>query len=349
MKDVGKLVRLDPELAYLTLLTAEGLKPISRWEGPFGRKEIRTLESLGLGPVVVERKLPSGTTVQELLFGLNRSYIEVYRRRFSGSPVAKSEDDMRLEGFLFGYPPCCVEEFIEEGYHENGLPPEDQRLLFHWACRGCQVTPLLLPEYRRIWDECEKLLSHASGRGLLKRLVGGIAAACLILFPSLPAVGGGTDPHVIYIAEDRDNDGLKDSEETRLSTDPDDPDTDDDGVPDGVQLAKVMLKAIEDLDTAQSKTHPYKVEYAMRGLERCGICGEYVNMGYIVIVNPLKDIKVEVPYIALHYMEHGSLSYRGDLHEGRVDPVKLAEALELELLSADPVTWGEVKKTLRRR
>jgi len=77
--------------------------------------------------------------------------------------------------------------------------------------------------------------------------------------------------------------------------------------------------------------------------------GEYVNMGYIVIVNPLKDIKVEVPYIALHYMEHGSLSYRGDLHEGRVDPVKLAEALELELLSADPVTWGEVKKTLRRR
>lgn len=342
-----KLVRnLDPELAYLTLLTAEGLKPMSRWEGPFGREEIETLESLGLGPVVVERKLPSGTAVQELLFGLDRPYIGVYRRRFSGSPLAKSEDDMRLEGFLFGYPPCCVEEFIEEGYHENGLPPEDQRLLFHWACRGCRVTPLLLPEYRRIWGECEKLLSHPSSQGLFKRLVGGIAAAaaCLILSPSHPA-GAWTDPHVVSITEDRDGDGLKDSEETRLRTDPDDPDTDEDGVPDGVQLAKGMLKAIEDLDTAPSKTHPYKVEYIMRGLERCGMCGECVNMGYIVIVNPSKDIKVQVPYIALHYMEHGSLSYMGDLHEGRIDPVKLAEALQL--LSADPVTWGEVKKTLR--
>jgi len=348
MRNAGKLVRnLDPELAYLTLLTAEGLKPISRWEGPFGSEEIKALESLGLGPVVVERKLLSGRTVHELLFGLNRSYLKAYRRMFSGSPVAKSEEDIRLEGFLFGYPPCCVEEFIEEGYHENGFPPDDQRLLFHWACRGCCVTPLLLPEYRSVRERCENLLSHASGQSLLRRLAGGIAAACLILFPSHPAMGGGTDPHLISIAEDRDGDGLKDSEETKLSTDPDDPDTDDDGVPDGVQLAKVMLKAIEDLDTAQSKTHPYKVENVMRGLERCGICGEYVNMGYIVIVNPLKDIKVEVPYIALHCMEHGSLSYRGDLHEGRIDPVKLAEALEL--LPVDPVTWGEVKKTLRMR
>lgn len=31
----------------------------------------------------------------------------------------------------------------------NDLAPETQAILFHWACRGCRVTPLLVPRYRR--------------------------------------------------------------------------------------------------------------------------------------------------------------------------------------------------------
>jgi hypothetical protein len=67
----------------------------------------------------------------------------------------------------------------------------------------------------------------------------------------------------------------------------------------------------------------------MFGLETCGVCGETVNMGTIEIVNPELGLRVEIPVLAIHYMEHGSLSYAGDIHEGRVDVTKLARALAL--------------------
>jgi hypothetical protein len=51
-------------------------------------------------------------------------------------------------------------------------------------------------------------------------------------------------------------------------------------------------------------------------------------MGFLRVINPDIPDSLEIPYIGLHYMEHGSFSYYGDLHVGRVNPVKLKELLE---------------------
>ena len=52
------------------------------------------------------------------------------------------------EGFLFGYPPCCVNEYIRHPYTQNGFTTEQQKILFHWACKNCEVTPFILPVYQ---------------------------------------------------------------------------------------------------------------------------------------------------------------------------------------------------------
>jgi glyoxylate utilization-related uncharacterized protein len=51
-------------------------------------------------------------------------------------------------------------------------------------------------------------------------------------------------------------------------------------------------------------------------------------MGYLEVVHPQKGITVEVPYISLHYMEHGSFSFEGTVNQGRVDLVKLHKILK---------------------
>jgi len=80
----------------------------------------------------------------------------------------------------------------------------------------------------------------------------------------------------------------------------------------------------------------YRIEHEERGLEICGICGAIRNMGYVEITNPNLELRIEVPYIALHYMEQGSFSHFGYyqdegglLHYGRIDIVLLAKALEM--------------------
>ena len=347
-----RLVRkLDPELAYLALLTDEGLKPMSRWEKSFGREEVQILQKLGLRPRVIERRVKTGKIVHELIFGRMNPHLDVYQRRFSGSPIDRSPETVKLEGFLFGYPCCCVEEFIRKGYQKNGLHPEDQRILFHWACRGCQVTPLLLPDYHRVWRECQELFSQPLGqtiplplwRRLSRRFAVVATTAWLVLAPGLVATGLKSDPHLLHVAEDKDGDGLSDFEESHLNTNPDNPDTDGDGVLDGAQLAQQMHSVIDTLKTYKNETEPYKAEYIMRGVEKCEICGQWVNMGYIVVINPLRELQMEIPYIGLHYMAHGSFAYEGDLHKGRIDPVKLAEILGLNPTSIKPACWAEIK------
>jgi hypothetical protein len=46
------------------------------------------------------------------------------------------------------------------------------------------------------------------------------------------------------------------------------------------------------------------------------------------VINPDMPDSLEIPYIGLHYMEHGSFSYYGDLHVGRINPVKLKKLLQ---------------------
>jgi len=154
---LGGLKAVDFELAYLALLTREGLKPMSRWERPPTGRERDLLARMGLITREVRRTVQIGGPVVETLLALSPGYIGAYERRFADRPIDKSLETIRLEGFLFGYPPCCVERYLEQPYAPNDQPDEVRTLLFHWPCRDCQITPLLLPAYQAIFTTVERI------------------------------------------------------------------------------------------------------------------------------------------------------------------------------------------------
>jgi len=147
---VRQLKNIDEQLAYLALLTCEGIKPLSRWEKPLDEEGLRLLEDIGLLTKQVRRTVKTQKEVIETIFSRSPGDIQVYEARFADTPIDKSPQAKRFEGFLFGYPPCCVEQFIRHPYAQNDLCPEDQKILFHWACRDCEITPILLPVYKRL-------------------------------------------------------------------------------------------------------------------------------------------------------------------------------------------------------
>jgi len=148
---VRELKDIDDELAYLALLTREGVKPLSRWEKPLDDCELGLLQRLGLLTKQIRRTVKTGRVVTETIFGVSPAYIKLYERRFGHTPIDKSAPTQRFEGFLFGFPPCCVDEYIRHPYTKNGLDREQQKILFHWACKDCKITPLLLPAYERAY------------------------------------------------------------------------------------------------------------------------------------------------------------------------------------------------------
>ena len=146
------LKEIDFELAYLALLTYEGLKPLSRWEKPLDEKGLEILRRLGLKTKQIRRKVKTGEDVIETIFSRSSTCLELYEQRFANTPVDKSAETQRFEGFLFGYPACCTDQYIRKPYAPNNIPADDQRILFHWACGNCKITPVLLPAYRRAYD-----------------------------------------------------------------------------------------------------------------------------------------------------------------------------------------------------
>ena len=154
---INGLKRIDPELAYLAVLTAEGLKPLSRWEKPLDASDLNLLGELGLLTKQITRTVKTGRRIIETVFGRSAAPLDFYEKRFADKPVDKSADTLRLEGYLFGYPPCCIEQHIRHPYAPNNLPPKDQRILFHWACKNCNITPALLPAYKRIFDSLNRI------------------------------------------------------------------------------------------------------------------------------------------------------------------------------------------------
>ncbi|MBN2021066.1 MAG: hypothetical protein JW749_12685 [Sedimentisphaerales bacterium] len=143
---------IDVELAYLALLTRRGLKPLSRWERPIDDRGLELLRRMGLITKRIERTVKIGRVISETIFSISSGYIQIYEQRFAGKPVDKSPEVQRFEGFLFGFPPCCVDEYIRHPYAKNNLNPDQQKILFHWACRDCKITPLLLPAYQAIYN-----------------------------------------------------------------------------------------------------------------------------------------------------------------------------------------------------
>ncbi len=135
-------------------------------------------------------------------------------------------------------------------------------------------------------------------------------------------------------ANDLDGDLLADSEELAVGMNLYDADQDGDLLPDGIQLAQRCAEAIDLLPLLEPNSPDvkgvHKVNYMMRGLEWCELCGQSVNMGYWQIVNPSLGASMNVPEIARHFMQHGSFSYLSDVHgTDRTDVANLLEILEL--------------------
>jgi hypothetical protein len=147
---IRALKETDFELAYLAVLTRNGLKPLSRWEKPLGERDLDALQQIGLQTRLVRRTVQTGKTVIEAIFSTSPTCLQLYLDRFAGRAVDKSPETVRIEGYLFGYPPCCVEQYARQPYASNDLPEERQKLLFHWACKDCPVTALLLPAYAKV-------------------------------------------------------------------------------------------------------------------------------------------------------------------------------------------------------
>ena len=329
------LCYLPFELAYLALLTKHGVKRLSRWEHGLSERDTSILGDLGLNVSEVERRTIFGRKTQETVFSMMKQATGLYISRFSGKRLTSKRDDIRLQGFLFDYPSCCVEEFIRHPYSKNGLSPEDQRILFHWACPGCKVTASLLKEYRLIHNECLRLFGGTEpvweparpdmGSVPLPSLLRPFqqkalpVALCLSALFLAPKAMGAPDPHLLPVADDEDSDYLSFREEVLKGMDWYNPSTAPDTLLDGVALALEVKALIDNLPETPQTDSPYKVYEYLYGVETCDICGEAVNMGHIVITHPLRELSMEVPLIAYHYLEHGSLAYMGSVHDGRLD------------------------------
>jgi hypothetical protein len=323
---------LEFELAYLASLTKERLKPVSRWEKPGGRESEAALRAAGLRTRSVRRILTNGREKSELVFSDSAACLDLYSSQFDGRRLKLDEPAMRLEGLLFGYPRCCVESYVAHGYRRNSLRRSDQRILFHWACPRCLVTPRLLPAYRRVYRETRRLVRGwpvAAGapadegvdkQGLRRVLATAAAVLALGCWPGAAHGFTGDDPHQIALEASQDPDGdlLLTSEERILGTAPELPDEDVNQVRDGVDLARSLAWAIDALPTEASTTRTYVVHHLAFGLETCEVCGQHVNMGLLEVVNPLENDSLGIPYIGRHFLEHGSFSYTGTVHSGRV-------------------------------
>lgn len=150
IRELEALWRVDRDLAYLAVLTCDGVKPLSRWERPLAGAELSALRGLGLTARTVTRLTErAGRESEDVVFAIEPEMIDRYVDVFDHQPLRISTALGRLEGHLFGFPSCCVDAFLSTPYTPNDLAPETQAILFHWACRGCRVTPLLVPRYRR--------------------------------------------------------------------------------------------------------------------------------------------------------------------------------------------------------
>ncbi len=145
----------------------------------------------------------------------------------------------------------------------------------------------------------------------------------------------GQDLHLLPVTNDSDGDLLKDGEERSFFYNPDVADQNANSVIDGIDLAEDLASQINALETYGlgyegdlPTTYTYRIDCLALGLENCSICGQEVNMGFTEIVNPVLNCKAYVPFIGLHFMEHGSFSYEGTENEGRVDILRLLSVFE---------------------
>ena len=311
----------DFEFYYLAELTRKKIKPLSRFEKNVNKKSLQWLKKQGFFVDIIPRKTLSGTQIAETIFSTSSRYIDFYRCRFNNTLLRKDRNEKRLEGFLFGYPSCCVHQFIERPYIANHLSESDQSLLFHWACPDCCITRELIPYYKPIYDSIEEWIdseikisqsANVYSKNYRRKLQTAVAAALLstgLLSAQTPA----DTTHFIPLPGDINNNGLSYAEEIYLGT------YEDGILNDCQEYAKLFKIIIDSLPDSVCTNKTYKIDNLMRGVIQCQACGNWINMGFVTIVNPLRNLEMELPYMALHYMENGYFSYGGNDTFNRVE------------------------------
>lgn len=326
------------DFAYLALLTQAGLKPLSRWEAAYGAREMELLDRLKLRHRPVDRWLWNREPAQELIFSRHLHQLRAYAELFQNRPIEQTLLQIRIEGKFFGYPECCIDHFVRHSYKANHLDPRLQQFLFHWACPRCRATAALLPRYQKIHRLCVSLYRQPASRPLPghfgKRWA--LAASLALALAQAPQCSRNflessepivPDAHLksLSLEADPDQDYIENFYETIIGLDGWRPDSDGDGVPDGSDLARSLYQACQSLPEQPRPDGPYIEHHMMRGLETCAVCSLTVNMGYAVIINPLDNLSLQIPYLSLHhFLEHGSFSYDGSVHgTGRINAALL--------------------------
>ncbi|MCF7885591.1 MAG: T9SS type A sorting domain-containing protein [Candidatus Marinimicrobia bacterium] len=304
----------DQEFIYLAFLGKNKIKPLSRWEDKFDYQHIDLLKNLGLKSGIIYRKLRNGKKSKELIFGKQTQYINIYQNNFDNQPITKSYHEQLLEGKLFGYPLCCIKNFIENGYTENEFQGEGQEILFHWACPGCKVTPQLIPIYRDIYDQLNgQNFDKPKCSAFLK------SAIASLLVVSLGTNIQAQDAHMLPVDKNGEENYLSYQEEIlfgyhRLAAL-------------GDIIAIKYYSIIDSLPNVEKGDSCYKIENKMRGVVECPICGKSINMGYIELNNPMRNLSIEIDYLALHFMQNGSFSYGDSVDNERLGTEKLKRIL----------------------
>ena len=83
---IRALKETDFELAYLAMLTREGLKPLSRWEKPLGERDLDALQQMGLQTRLLRRTVKTGKTLVEAIF----SPAPAFSARITGTVMPSS-------------------------------------------------------------------------------------------------------------------------------------------------------------------------------------------------------------------------------------------------------------------
>lgn len=321
----------DFELCYLAELTLQRIKPLSRWEKPLDRRAVRWLKRRGFSVETVKRKTRMNRPVSETVFSLSSRYVDLYAKKFAGTPINHNPETRQLEGFLFGYPSCCVRQFIRHPYAPNTLRHADQSLLFHWACPHCRVTQELVPYYRSVHDRIEAKGSWLNQKTTLqnspsRKTVLAAAAVLLISAGLLPADSKADETHFIPLPDDVNQNGLTSEEEIYLGA--------------YYEIANQPCQtwaaffqaAIDSLPDSVQTDQPYKLNHPARGIVPCPKCGEYVNMGYVTLIHPRRRLQMDIPYLGVHFLEHGWFSYGDNTDYERVD----VDTLKRILFPFDP-------------
>jgi hypothetical protein len=329
-----KIPKMEFELFYLAELTRQKIKPLSRWEKPLTGSQKKWLIKTGLTADTIARKTWNGGRIPETIFSKSNRYIEHYRRKFDGTFLDKSSDAIKEEGFLFGYPSCCVAQFIRQPYVKNGFSQETQQYLFHWACPGCRSTPELLPYYEQTYREMREwhrsifLTNNTPKIHAFERWSIAAALSLCLSAGTLPAQVIPDSSHYIPVSNDLDQDFLSDAEEIYVGSNFFYEYT----LPwymysDNVYWTSRFKAIIDGLPTSPQSDQPYREDYYMFGSETCQKCGIDVNMGFVRLINPLRQMQMDIPYIGLHFLDNYCFSYDGSMHSSRIDLSTLKKIL----------------------